>query len=128
MIHTLPVKTIRKYKPEHFINERTQENIDKRRMFIPFGSDGSPAISLDKVCAIVEKVELVNEDIMVSFRVYSSQSEGAQMGTPCGKILQELIDAGANLTLYPCGVGSVKDGDVVGDDYKFAYFYIGSEA
>lgn len=84
---------------------------------MPLGLQPTVSISLDRVCAKVEEIEEKDGEFLISFKV---------LDTPLGRVLQGLLDADAQIKIFPSGIGSV-DNDVVKDDYKLAYFYIGSE-
>jgi len=105
--------TYRNYDPALFEAEYIKENVRCGRMFIIPGEDkmSGPAVPLDQVCAQVVALSRDDAGVNVSFRF---------LDTPMGHIISKLELQ--YLKLVPIGMGTLKDENTVGDDYRLICF------
>ena len=101
-----PIETLEKE-----VKRYNKEYVSKNRAFGELGHPDGPPVNLDRVSHIITKLDKDNNDFV---------GEAKILNTPNGKIVRELINAGATLGVSSRGMGSLtpsRNGSVVGNDY-----------
>ena len=96
---------------EKEVKRYNKEYIGKNRAFGELGHPDGPTVNLDRVSHMITKLDRDNNDFIGEARI---------LNTPNGKIVRELINAGATLGVSSRGMGSLtptRNGSVVGNDY-----------
>ena len=96
---------------EKEVKRYNKEYVSKNRAFGELGHPDGPTVNLDRVSHIITKLDKDNNDFV---------GEAKILNTPNGKIVRELINAGATLGVSSRGMGSLtpsRNGSVVGNDY-----------
>jgi len=95
-------RTYSKQIMEREVNRYVQEVVSQKRAYGELNHPSGPHINLDRVCHLIEKLEM--------------QSRGTVYGrakivdTPMGNIVKGLLEGGANLGVSSRGLGSLKEG------------------
>lgn len=90
------------------VKKYNEDCISKNRAIGTLDHDQTPQINLDRVSHIIESLVM---DGNIGFGVAKI------IDTPCGRIAQNLMDAGIQLGMSTRGVGSI-NGDTVGEDFQ----------
>lgn len=87
---------------EREVNRYVDEVVSQKRAYGELNHPSGPQINLDRVCHIIEKLELrSNGEVLGKARV---------VDTPMGNIVKGLLEGGANLGVSSRGLGSLKEG------------------
>ena len=94
-----------RYYPEHIMDQEvaryTKEAIENNRGYGELGHPSGPAINLDKVSHMIKELRKDGTNYIGKALVTE---------TPMGKIVQGLLDAGANLGVSSRGLGTLQKG------------------
>jgi len=93
------------------VKRYNKEYVNKNRAFGELGHPDGPTVNLDRVSHMITKLSQEKNDFIGEARI---------LNTPNGKIVRELIQAGATLGVSSRGMGSLtptRNGSVVGNDY-----------
>ena len=93
------------------VKRYNKEYVNKNRAFGELGHPDGPTVNLDRVSHMITKLDQEKNDFV---------GEAKILNTPNGKIVRELISAGATLGVSSRGMGSLtptRNGSVVGNDY-----------
>ena len=96
------------------VNRYTKEFINKNRAFGELGHPDGPTVNLERVCHMVKSLTADGDNFI---------GEAKIMDTPYGKIVNGLIDEGAQLGVSSRGMGSIvsRNGiNFVKDDFYLA--------
>lgn len=96
---------------ESEVKRYNKEYVNKNRAFGELGHPDGPTVNLDRVSHMITKLDQEKNDFV---------GEAKILNTPNGKIVRELIAAGATLGVSSRGMGSLtptRNGSVVGNDY-----------
>ena len=96
---------------ESEVKRYNKEYVNKNRAFGELGHPDGPTVNLDRVSHMITKLNQEKNDFV---------GEAKILNTPNGKIVRELISAGATLGVSSRGMGSLtptRNGSVVGNDY-----------
>ena len=96
---------------ESEVKRYNKEYVNKNRAFGELGHPDGPTVNLDRVSHMITKLDQEKNDFV---------GEAKILNTPNGKIVRELISAGATLGVSSRGMGSLtptRNGSVVGNDY-----------
>jgi len=96
---------------ESEVKRYNKEYVNKNRAFGELGHPDGPTVNLDRVSHMITKLDQEKNDFV---------GEAKILNTPNGKIVRELIQAGATLGVSSRGMGSLtptRNGSVVGNDY-----------
>ena len=96
---------------ESEVKRYNKEYVNKNRAFGELGHPDGPTVNLDRVSHMITKLNQEKNDFV---------GEAKILNTPNGKIVRELIAAGATLGVSSRGMGSLtptRNGSVVGNDY-----------
>tara|TARA_Y100000004_G_scaffold47909_2_gene52743 strand:- start:1712 stop:2359 length:648 start_codon:yes stop_codon:yes gene_type:complete len=96
---------------ENEVKRYNKEYVTKNRAFGELGHPDGPTVNLDRVSHMITNLTKEGNDFI---------GEAKILGTPNGKIVRELINAGATLGVSSRGMGSLtpsKNGNVVGNDF-----------
>ena len=96
---------------ESEVKRYNKEYVNKNRAFGELGHPDGPTVNLDRVSHMITKLSQEKNDFIGEARI---------LNTPNGKIVRELIQAGATLGVSSRGMGSLtptRNGSVVGNDY-----------
>jgi hypothetical protein len=87
---------------EREVSRYVDEVVSQKRAYGELNHPSGPQINLDRVCHIIEKLELrSNGEVIGKARVVE---------TPKGNIVKGLLEGGANLGVSSRGMGSLKEG------------------
>jgi len=87
---------------EREVNRYVNEVVSQKRAYGELNHPSGPQINLDRVCHIIENLELrSNGEVLGKARV---------VDTPMGNIVKGLLEGGANLGVSSRGLGSLKEG------------------
>ena len=103
---TYPLKVL-----ENEVNRYNKEYVTKNRAFGELGHPDGPTVNLDRVSHMITDLHKEGNDFI---------GEAKILNTPNGKIVRELISAGATLGVSSRGMGSLtpsRNGSIVGNDY-----------
>ena len=96
---------------ESEVKRYNKEYVNKNIAFGELGHPDGPTVNLDSVSHMISKLDQEKNDFV---------GEAKILNTPNGKIVRELISAGATLGVSSRGMGSLtptRNGSVVGNDY-----------
>ena len=96
---------------EKEVKRYNKEYVSKNRAFGELGHPDGPTVNLDRVSHLITRLDRTDNDFV---------GEAKILNTPNGKIVRELINAGATLGVSSRGMGSLtpsRNGSVVGNDY-----------
>ena len=99
---------------EKEVNRYNKELVEKKRAFGELGHPDGPTVNLDRVSHMIEELVPEGKDIIGKAKI---------LDTPNGKIVKELLNAGAKLGVSSRGMGTLeKKGNTnyVKDDFYLA--------
>lgn len=109
---TSPIKTVNKYKFDHFNTDQVRAIIKNRMMIVTLATGGTDLkIPLDKIAGRVTSFREKDGEFFCEWISYETKN---------GKEAKKLSKKGY---IRPVGIGSITDG-VVQDDYKILYVVI----
>lgn len=105
----------RRHVLENAVNKYSENYINQNRAYGELGHPQGPTINLDRVCIMHEWLKWDGNNVIGRAKVTS---------TPMGKIVEGLIQDGANLGMSSRGMGSISEGKngimEVKDDFMLA--------
>ena len=96
---SLLIREVKNYNNEYIKNNRAVGTLDH---------DSSPNINLDRISHVIESLTMDGNIGYGTAKIIDS---------PCGRIAQDLMNAGIQLGMSTRGVGSI-NGDMVGEDFQ----------
>lgn len=95
-------RTYGKQIMEREVNRYVKEAVNQNRAYGELNHPSGPQINLDRVCHLIEKLEMRPNGV-----VYG---KAKIVDTPMGNIVKGLLEGGANLGVSSRGLGSLKEG------------------
>jgi len=100
---------------ENAVNMYTESHIKTKRAYGELSHPEGPQINLDRVSHLIESLTLEGSTYYGKAKIIE--------GLPCGKIVAELLKAGASVGVSSRGLGSIKESNgisYVQDDFRLA--------
>lgn len=99
---------------EKEVNRYVNEVVNHKKAYGELNHPSGPTINLDRVCHLIEKLEMRRDGIIYG--------KAKVVATPMGDIVRGLLESGANLGVSSRGLGSLKEGKngimEVQEDYR----------